>query len=218
MSNLKLSDVSLSFSNNLHNLNEAREIFEGECEALNKSIMNLVSSLREIRNRDESRFITKIFYWNEVHDNYSTKKNGPWTNFVQRAAIPVCIKSPKYKNFDNNVAHLIFDISFDFDLRRFMFKVKFENGYKKNDQLDEKLFELALTKPFFKNPKHFKTSTAVIGCWEMDEDFSKMLNEIVMSSMDLVQEMIQSVYTENLYPELTPPQDQVVEEKVDDVA
>lgn len=196
---LLFSDVSMAYSSNINNLNEAKQIFETECKGLNDRILNLADEICTARNKDKNRFLRSIFYWGECTDSESSKKNGNWVSFTQRTSLGLCIKAPGRKNFDNNVAFLSFEIAFDQDLKRFMFKVKFDNLYAKNDQLDERLYALASQSGFFKNGLHIKSSSTILGSWELNAELSESVNEIVVKSLDLVQEMILLEFPENLY-------------------
>ena len=198
---LSFSDVSFAYMANLQNLDEARQIFEKECRNLNNKIIELVSEKCNSRNKDLSSQLRKKFWWGDATDEtLSSRRPGHWINFVQGTSIPMSIKAPGQKNFKNNVAYLHFEVSFDQEAKRHLFKVRFQNDFDKNDQLDEKLHALALAQPEkFRQSKHIKQSCAIIGVWELDQGLVENLNTIILNSLDLVQEMIAQEFPDSLY-------------------
>jgi hypothetical protein len=197
---IKFTDVSLAYSANLQNLDEARQIFEKECRNLNSIVLDLATEKCGSRNKDRSATLRKKFYWQDISDSESSRRSSHWLNFSQGTSISISLKAPGRKNFEKDKAYLYFDISFDSELKRYMFNVHFRNDYARNDQLDERLFSLAQSKPEkFPNPKHIKQSCAILGVWELNHELIENLNDIVISSLDLVQEMIELELPDALY-------------------
>ena len=202
--NMKFTEVALAYSANLQNLDEARQIFEKECRGLNSMVLDLVNEKCVSRNKDRTATLRKKFYWQDVSDSESSRRSSHWLSFLQGTSVSISLKAPGRKNFEKDKAYLYFEISFDADFKRYMFTVHFRNDYARNDQLDERLFSLASSKPDkFPNPKHIKQSCAILGVWELDHKLVEGLNDIVINSLDLVQEMIELELPDSLYNVVT---------------
>ena len=197
--NLKFSELGVAYSTNLFNLSEARKVFEEECRQLNSNVDELVKEHKRSYNSDKSKFLTKIFTWGNPAP-WSTTKDGSWLNFVQGTYIDLNLKTPGRQKFENSIAYIQFEITFDDELRRFIFKVRFENKYEKNDLLDEKVFELAAKCPEdFPKAKHIKSSTSILGYWELDQHLAQNINSIVTKSMMLIENAFSELYPEEKY-------------------
>lgn len=197
---IKFTEVALAYSANLQNLDEARQIFEKECRGLNSMVLDLVNEKCVSRNKDRTATLRKKFYWQDISDSESSRRSSHWLSFLQGTSVSISLKAPGRKNFEKDKAYLYFEISFDADFKRYMFTVHFRNDYARNDQLDERLFSLASSKPDkFPNPKHIKQSCAILGVWELDHKLVEGLNDIVINSLDLVQEMIELELPDSLY-------------------
>lgn len=197
---LTFSEVALAYSANLSNLDEARQIFENECRNINNMMVELVNDKCLTRNKDRSSQLSKKFAWGEVNDSQSSRRPSHWLSFAQVTTLPICIKTPERKKFENNVAFLHFDLSYDSDMKRHMFKVRFQNDFQKHDQMDEKIVAMAVTQSGkFRNPKHIKQSCGILGVWEIDKELAENLNNIILNSMDLVQEMVNQEFPDSLY-------------------
>ncbi len=197
---MKFTDVALAYSANLQNLDEARQIFEKECRNLNSIVLDLANEKCVSRNKDRTNSLRKKFFWQDISDSESSRRSSHWLSFLQGTSVSISLKAPGRKNFEKDKAFLYFEISFDADFKRYMFTVHFRNDYARNDQLDERLFALANSKPdLFQNPKHIKQSCAILGVWELDQTLVENLNTIVINSLDLVQEMIELELPDSLY-------------------
>lgn len=191
---INFSELGAAYSLNLHNLNEARKIFETEAEQLSEKIGDLLKESVKSQNRDTSNPLIKICTWGEVRDE-STVKEGNWIKFKQCQHVGINLKVEGKNNFRNGVASLKFEIGYDDQERRFLFKVRFENHFDKNELLDEKVYELASRKPSdFPSAKLIRASTALVGCWELNEELCQNFSVIVLRCLKLVQETIGEIY------------------------
>lgn len=187
----KFSDVSMAYSNNLYNLNEARNIFENECRILCDKIQTHCDEMK-----GNAKSLAHKFRWGNVNE-YKTLKAGAWTSFVQAIHVGMDVRMPESRRFDNNIAHLWFDLSFDHELKRFSFKIRFENKFSKNDQLDEAIVRIAL-KEHFKEARSVKNSTAILATLELNDALFENISTLVANSMLVVQETIDLLYPDSL--------------------
>lgn len=184
------SEVSIAYSLNLKNLDEARQIFEKECKNLNAKILELLEEKCRERNSERTNPLFKKFSWGDV-ENASTMRQGHWLNFSQGTAASICIKPPGKARFDRNIASLNFEMMFDSEFNRYMFKIRFQNDYARNEQMDERLQALAAQYPDkFPKSSHVKSSSAILGTWDLDTDLVNHLEKIIDNCMNLVQEMV----------------------------
>ena len=197
--NLKFTELGTAYSLNLYNLNEARKVFEEECRQINALVEDLVKDHKSSHNTDKSKFLAKIFTWGNI-DPWCTLKEGNWTSFVQGTTSGMNIRIPGRQKFENNIAFLRFEITFSDDLRRFVFRAKFENKYTKNELIDEKVIEMASKRPTdFPGSKLIKSSTGILCVWELDQNLINNLNFIVNNCMGLIEEAICELYPQSLY-------------------
>lgn len=196
---LKFCELSSAYSLNLHNLNEARKVFEEECIQFNEHVENKVKTHKIGHNSDKSKFLPKVFTWGNNHP-WCTMKEGNWKSFVQGTTVELNLRVPGRQKFENNIGFLRFEISYLDEVRKFVFKVKFENQYTKNEFIDEKVIDLASKRPEdFPSAKLIKSSTGIISVWELDENLINKLSSIITNSMLLVEEAISHLYPETSY-------------------
>lgn len=111
---------------------------------------------------------------------------------------------PGRQKFENNIAFLRFEVVFSDDLRRFVFRAKFENKYTKNELIDEKIIEMASKRPNeFPGSKLIKSSTGILCVWELDQNLINNLNFIVNNCMGLIEEAIGELYPQSGYKDQT---------------
>lgn len=188
----KFSDVSMAYSNNIYNLNEARNIFENECRVLSDKIQTHCDEMK-----GNAKSLAHKFRWGNINE-YKTLKAGAWTSFIQAIHIGMDVRVPECKRFDNNIAHLWFDLSFDHELKRFCFKIRFENKFSRNDQFDETVVQIAL-KEHFKEARPVKNSTAILATYELNDALFENISSMVANAMLVVQEAIDTLYPDSLY-------------------
>ena len=215
---LMFSEVSSAYAANFKNLNEARQIFENECKIINNRLFNLVEEKCRNLNAAASAHLRRKFSWDKTMDE-SSQRSSDWATFSQETIAPINLRIPGKKNFDKKVAKLSFEISFDNEHNRFMFKIYFLNAYIKMENLDESLADLALLQPdTFKNAKRLLKSTAILGVWDINAELLDTLEIIINKSLDLVQAMVDRELPDSNYelqadeaPAFDPPESNVVD-------
>lgn len=191
------SELTHAYNANAWNLNDARKIFQNEINEFNSDIE---SHLQEVCGRpiDDDRI--KKVRWSNPTD-WSTSKDGPWLNYNASTQVEIDIKPPGYKIFKRAAAYLYFEIRFDRDFNRFMFRCRFENQNSVNESIDESVMEIISSQSpvEFSNSFHQKSNTAILFRHELKDDLFDRLYQVIDKAIIICEEAVDAIFPDELY-------------------
>lgn len=191
------SELTHSYNANAWNLNEARKIFQNE---INEVINEVVSHLPEVCQRPDDDGKVQKVRWSTPYDG-STSKDGPWLNYIASTQVVMDIRPPAFIRFKCAAAYLYFEIKFDRDFSRFMFRSRLENQNIVNDSIDEKVMGLIAQKEaeMFLNAVHRKSNTVILFRHELKDELFDNLNQLIDDSIKICEEAIDLLFPDSQY-------------------
>lgn len=193
----KFSELTYAYNANAWNLNEARKIFQNEINEFNNDIEG---RLQEVCQRPNDEGKIKKVRWSDPTD-WSTSKDGPWLNYIASTQVEMDIKPPSFKIFKRAAAYLYFEIRFDRDFSRFMFRCRLENQNSVHNNIDEKVMELISQKKTeeFPNAVHQKSNTGILFRHELKDDLFDILYQQIDNAIKVCEEAIDAIFPDSQY-------------------